>query len=330
MLPAMRTLPAARLGDGLVVSAQGLGCHSYKPFDDDDVIAAIRRAIDLGVTLVDTADVYLGHRGEELVARAIGPRPDGVVVATKFGLILEPERGVDASPAYARAACEASLRRLGVDCIDLYYLHRPDLRVPIEETIGAMSKLVAAGKVRHLGICEASADTIRRAAAVHPLAALQSEWSLFSRDVELRVVPACRELGIGIVPFSPLGRGMLAGAVGRGATFAAGDFRGSVPRFAGENLDRNVTLVEEISEIATRYGATPGQVALAWLRAQGDDVVPIPGTTSLHHLEDNVRSLDLVLDADDLESLEAMRPFGARFGDAGFIERDTPPLTLPS
>ncbi len=326
----MPTLPVAPLGNGLDVSAQGLGCHSYTAFDDDRVVAAIRHAVELGVTLIDTADVYLGHRGEELVARALGSRIGEVVVGTKFGLILGGERGVNGTPAYARASCEGSLRRLGVDCIELYYLHRPDANVPIEDTVGAMAELVAAGKVRHLGICEASAATIRRAAAVHPLTAVQSEWSLFSRDIERSVLPTCRELGIGVVPFSPLGRGMLAGAVRRGATFGDGDYRRNVPRFAGDNLHRNVALVEEIAGIADRYGRTPGQIALAWLHAQGNDVVPIPGTTSLHHLEDNVGALAVELDAADLARLDAIQPFGDRSGDPSFLERDTPPVTSPS
>ena len=325
------TLPSRTLGrEGLTTSAQGLGCMSmtdfaYGPADEAEALATLDRALDLGVTFLDTADIYGLTENEKLVGRAIAGRRDEVVLATKFGNVFrDGERGVDGSPAYVPQACDASLQRLGVDHIDLYYLHRPDTSVPIEDSVGAMAELVTAGKVRHLGLSEASADTIRRAVAVHPIAALQSEWSVFSRDIEARVLPTCRELGIGIVPFSPLGRGLLTGTVTNVEELADNDFRRSNPRFAEGNLEHNLRLVEVVREIAAARGCTPGQVALAWLHAQGDDVVPIPGTKRRRYLEENVGALDVQLTTDDLTRLEGLQPAGDRHFDMGFVERDTP------
>ena len=326
------TLPTRTLGtDGPEVSAQGLGCMSmtdfaYGPADEDEAVATLHRALDLGVTFLDTADVYGLTENERLVGRTIADRRDEVVLATKFGNVFrDGQRGVDGSPAYVAEACDASLDRLGVDHIDLYYLHRPDLTVPIEDTVGAMAELVTAGKVLHLGLSEASADTVRRGAAVHPIAALQSEWSLFTRGLEADVVPTCRELGIGLVPFSPLGRGMLTGSVTDRAAFADNDFRRTNPRFDEGNFQHNLALVDVVKEVAAAHGCTPGQVALAWLNAQGDDVVPIPGTKRRSYLEDNVGALAVTLTADDLERLGALEPAGDRAVDMTFVNRDTPP-----
>ncbi len=324
-------LPTRTLGrQGLTTSAQGLGCMSmtdfaYGPADETEALATIARALDLGVTFLDTADIYGLTENEKLVGRAIADRRDEVVLATKFGNVFrDGQRGVDGSPAYVPQACDASLERLGVDHIDLYYLHRPDTSVPIEDSVGAMAELVTAGKVRHLGLSEASADTIRRAAAVAPIAALQSEWSLFSRDIESEVLGTCRELGIGIVPFSPLGRGLLTGTVTSLDELADNDFRRSNPRFADGNLEHNLRLVETVRDIAAARGCTPGQVALAWLHAQGDDVVPIPGTKRRRYLEENVGALDVTLAPDDLARLGGLEPAGDRHFDMGFVERDTP------
>ena len=326
------TLPTRTLGtDGPEVSAQGLGCMSmtdfaYGPADEDEAVATLHRALDLGVTFLDTADVYGLTENERLVGRTIADRRDEVVLATKFGNVFrDGQRGVDGSPAYVAEACDASLDRLGVDHIDLYYLHRPDLTVPIEDTVGAMAELVTAGKVLHLGLSEASADTVRRGAAVHPIAALQSEWSLFTRGLEDDVVPACRELGIGLVPFSPLGRGMLTGSVTDRAALADNDFRRTNPRFDEGNFQHNLALVDVVKEVAAAHGCTPGQVALAWLNARGDDVVPIPGTKRRSYLEDNVGALAVTLTADDLERLGALEPAGDRAVDMTFVNRDTPP-----
>jgi aryl-alcohol dehydrogenase-like predicted oxidoreductase len=328
------TLPARALGrTGPTVSAQGLGCmgmsFAYGTPDAAEAEATLARALDLGITFLDTADMYgLGHN-EELVGKAIASRRDEVVIATKFGIHPDPDapggRGVRGDAAYVRQACDNSLTRLGVDHIDLYYQHRPDVRVPIEETVGAMAELVEAGKVLHLGLSEASADTVRRAAAVHPIAALQSEWSLFSRDIEAEVIPACRELGIGLVPYSPLGRGLLTGAVASLDQLEDNDFRRSVPRFQGDNLDRNLALVAVVRDVAEAHGATPGQVALAWLSAQGDDVVPIPGTKRRTYLEENVGSLDLELTPDDLDRLGGLTAAGERYSQANWTNLDTPP-----
>ncbi len=324
-------LPARKLGP-LRVSALGLGCmgmsFAYGKPDRAEALATLNRALDLGVTFLDTADIYGGGDNERLLAEVLRERRDEVVLATKFGILLGengyPTGEVDGSPAYVRTACDASLRRLGVDHIDLYYVHRPDPRVPIEETVGAMAELVTAGKVGHLGLSEASAATVRRAAAVHPIAAVQSEWSVFSRDIENTVLPAARELGIGVVPYSPLGRGLLTGAVTDGTAFAADDFRRTLPRFQGENLDRNVAAVAAVREIAAAHDATPGQVALAWLLGAGDDVVPIPGTKRVRYLQENLGALDVVLTEEERGRLDALRPEGDRYRDMGWVERDTP------
>ena len=307
------TLPTRQLGDGLTVSAQGLGCmgmsQAYGPADRDESIATIHRALDLGVTFLDTADVYgLGHN-EELVGQAIRDRRDEVVLATKFSIVREGgEQRIDGRPDYVRQACDASLRRLGIDHIDLYYQHRVDSTVPIEETVGAMAGLVTAGKVRHLGLSEASAATIERAVAVHPIAALQSEWSLWTRDLEEEVVAAARKHGVGLVPFSPLGRGFLTGAIRSPEDFGDDDFRKHNPRFQGENFQTNLRLVDEVTAIAADKGCSPGQLALAWVMAQGDDVVPIPGTKRRSYLEDNVAAASVTLDRADLDRLDAITP----------------------
>jgi aryl-alcohol dehydrogenase-like predicted oxidoreductase len=327
------TLPTHALGrTGPTVSAQGLGCmgmsFAYGTPDRAEAEATIARALDLGVTFFDTADMYGFGDNEELVGKALATHRDEVVLATKFGIHLDPDapggRGVRGDADYVRQACDASLGRLGVDHIDLYYQHRPDTRVPIEETVGAMAGLVAAGKVRHLGLSEASADTIRRAAAVHPIAALQSEWSLFSRDIEAEVVPACREAGVGLVPYSPLGRGMLTGAVRSVDQLQGDDFRRTLPRFQGDNLDRNLALVAVVGEVADAHGATPGQVALAWLAAQGDDVVPIPGTKRRRYLEENVAAANVTLTDDDLARLGGLEAAGDRNTMPNWTNVDTP------
>jgi aryl-alcohol dehydrogenase-like predicted oxidoreductase len=301
---------------------------AYGAPDADESVATIARALELGVTFFDTADMYGFGHNEELVGKALAPHRDEVVLATKFGIYLNPDdpsgRGVRGDAEYVRQACDASLGRLGTDHIDLYYQHRPDVTVPIEETVGAMAELVEAGKVRHLGLSEASADTIRRAAAVHPIAALQSEWSIFSRDIEDEIVPACREHGVGLVPYSPLGRGLLTGTVGSLDQLSDDDFRRSVPRFQGDNLDHNLALVAVVREIAEAHGVTPGQVALAWLAAQGDDVVPIPGTKRRTYLEENVGAADVTLTPDDLARLDDLRPAGTRSAQTNWTNLDTP------
>ncbi len=321
--------PQRTLGP-LGVSALGLGCmgmsQSYGPADPAEANATIHRALDLGITFLDTADVYGGGANEELVGAAIAGRRDEVVLATKFGILTDPvtsrPAGVDGSPRRVRTCLEDSLRRLGVDHVDLYYLHRPDPNVPIEDSVGAMAELVAAGKVRELGLSEASADTIRRAVAVHPIAALQSEWSVFSRDVERDVVAVARDLGVGLVPFSPLGRGQLTGST---PELTENDMRRDLPRWQAENLAANTALVDRIRAVGAAHGATGAQVALAWLLAQGDDVVPIPGTKRLRYLEDNAGALDLSLTAADMAELDSLRPSGERWPDPSWIERSTPP-----
>lgn len=327
------TLPSRTLGaTGLTVSAQGLGCMSmtdfaYGPADEDEALATLHRAIELGVTFLDTADIYGLTENERLVGRAIAGRRDEIVLATKFANRIGPNGAyVDGSPAWAREACDASLERLGVDHIDLYYLHRPDTTVPIEESVGAMAEMVEAGKVRYLGLSEASVDTIRRAAATTTITALQSEWSLFTRGLEAEIVPTCRELGIGIVPFSPLGRGILAGALTSTETLAENDFRRRNPRFSDDHFEQNLAAVEVVREVADAHGCTPAQVALAWLYAQGDDIVPIPGTKRRAYLEQNVGALDVRLTEADLARLGEIRASGERTHDPGFVERDTPPL----
>jgi aryl-alcohol dehydrogenase-like predicted oxidoreductase len=301
----------------------------YGTGDEATGIATIHRALDLGVTFLDTADMYGPFTNEQLVGKAIAGRRDEVQLATKFGNERNPDGswiGINGSPDYVRSACDASLQRLGVDHIDLYYQHRVDTTVPIEETVGAMKELVEAGKVRHLGLSEAAAETIRRAHAVHPITALQSEWSLFTRDLEDDVVPTVRELGIGLVPYSPLGRGMLTGAV-TADTLEAGDSRatGRFPRFEGEALDANLRLVVKVRELAEAKGCTPGQLALAWVLAQGEDVAPIPGTKRIPYLEENVAAADVVLGDDDLAALEQAVPrdavVGDRYGDMSTVVR---------
>jgi aryl-alcohol dehydrogenase-like predicted oxidoreductase len=281
--------------------------QSYGAGDEAGSIATIHRALDLGVTLLDTADVYGAGANEELVGRAIRGRRDEVVLATKFGL-GDPDRRPRGDAAYVEQALDASLRRLGVDHVDLYYQHRVDPDVPIEETVGAMAELVAAGKVRHLGLSEASAATIRRAHAVHPISALQSEWSLWTRDIEAEIAPTCRELGIGIVPFSPLGRGFLTGRVTSVADLAEDDMRRGLPRFAEENFARNTAIVDALRALAAERGVTAGQLALAWLHHQGEHVVPIPGTKRVRYLEENAAAADLELSAEELRAIEDAAP----------------------
>ncbi|HZT53936.1 MAG TPA: aldo/keto reductase [Gaiellaceae bacterium] len=316
---------------GLEVSALGLGCMGmsefYGPADEAEAMATIHRALELGVTFLDTADMYGLGANEELVGRAIRGRRDEVVLATKFGNVRHADgsREVRGDPAYVRQACDASLRRLGVEHVDLYYQHRVDRRVPIEETVGAMAELVAAGKVRYLGLSEASPETIRRAHAVHPISALQSEYSLWTRDPELGPLPVCRELGIGFVAYSPLGRGFLTGRIRSPEDLLEDDFRRHNPRFQGANLRRNLDLLRAVEEIAGARGCTPAQVALAWVLGRGPDVVPIPGTKRRRYLEENVRALELRLGDDELARLEEAFPPGAaageRYPDMSTIDR---------
>ncbi|SEQ73657.1 Predicted oxidoreductase [Lentzea albida] len=304
----------------LEVGPQGLGCMGMSEFygagDEQESIAVIHRALDLGVTLIDTADMYGPHVNEELVGRALAGRSD-YVLATKFGIDRSPDggRAIRGDRAYVRSAVEGSLKRLGVDTIDLYYLHRVPADTPIEETVGAMSELVTEGKVRHLGLSEAGADTLRRAHAVHPITALQSEWSLWSRDIEAEIVPTARELGIGVVPYSPLGRGVLTGRFASSADFSENDFRTTNPRFSGANLDANLRMVAELKALAADRGVTAGQLALAWVQHRGQDVVPIPGTKRIKYLEENVAAASLELSADDLAAIEAAVPASAVAGD---------------
>ena len=309
-----------KLGE-LTVGAQGLGCmgmsQAYGVRDnDEESIATIHRALDLGVTLLDTANVYGAGVNEELVGRAIADRRDRVVLATKFGIVWGEggAMGARGDADYVTRSCDESLRRLGVDHIDLYYQHRVDPNVPIEETWGALADLVTAGKVRYLGISEASAATIRSAHAVHPVTALQSEWSLWTRGIEAEVAPVCRELGIGIVPFSPLGRGFLTGAITSTTDLPADDMRRSLPRFADGNIDRNLAVVAELRAMAEEKGVTAGQLALAWVQTRGEDVVPIPGTKRRTYLEQNAAATDIELSAADLARIEAVAPAEAFAG----------------
>jgi aryl-alcohol dehydrogenase-like predicted oxidoreductase len=311
------------LGQGLVVSAEGLGCMGMSEFygshDDDQSMATIRRALDIGVTLIDTADMYGPFTNERLVGRAIADRRDDVVVATKFGNERREDGsrlGINGRPEYVLAACDASLDRLGVDHIDLYYQHRVDRTVPVEETWGAMKELVTAGKVRHLGISEAAPETIRLAHAVHPVTAVQTEWSLWTRDPETNgVLDTVRELGIGFVPYSPLGRGFLSGTIASIDALDKDDFRRKNPRFQGYNFFKNMELVKKLAAIAKAKGITPGQLALAWVLAKGDDVVPIPGTRRIAYLEENVAAVDIELTADEIALIDVAAPPGFAVGD---------------
>ncbi|HXE43778.1 MAG TPA: aldo/keto reductase [Conexibacter sp.] len=309
-------------GQGLEVSQMGLGCMGMSEFygetDEGEAIATIHRALELGVTLLDTADMYGPFANERLVGRAIAGRREQVVLATKFGNARGESGeflGIRGDAQYVREACDASLQRLGVETIDLYYQHRVDRNVPIEETVGAMAELVAAGKVRYLGLSEAAPETIRRAHAVHPISALQTEYSLWTRDVERKILPTVRELGIGFVAYSPLGRGFLSGRWSSPQEIPDGDFRKHNPRFQGENFARNMALVERVRELAERKGATPAQLALAWVMARGEDVVPIPGTKRVRYLEENVAACDVGLTDEDLRALDEAIPVGAAAGE---------------
>jgi aryl-alcohol dehydrogenase-like predicted oxidoreductase len=310
------------LGSSLVVSSLGLGCMGMSEFygegDPDESTRVIHRAIDLGCTFLDTADMCGPFTNEQLVGRAIAGRRDRVVLATKFGNERRQDGtrvGVNGSPEYVHAACDASLQRLGVDHIDLYYQHRVDTTVPIEETVGAMAELVQSGKVRFLGLSEAAPETIRRAAAVHPIAALQTEYSLWSRDPEDGILQTVAELGIGFVAYSPLGRGFLTGQIRSLDDLEPGDFRRMNPRFTGDNFQRNLDVVDRVRELAREKGCTPGQLALAWLLAQRDDIVPIPGTKRVSYLEENVAAVDVTLNADDLARIDEVSPKGFAAGD---------------
>lgn len=313
-----------RLGNqGLIVSEMGLGCMGmsefYGPGDERESLATIDRALELGINFFDTADVYGPFKNEELLGRAFRGRRDRVIIATKFAIVRSTTdvnaRSISGKPEYVRSACDASLKRLGIDTIDLYYQHRVDPQTPIEETVGAMAGLVQAGKVRYLGLSEAGPKTIRRAHAVHPITALQTEYSLWSRDPEDEILPTVRELGIGFVPYSPLGRGFLTGQIKRFEDLAPDDFRRHSPRFQGENFSRNMELVRRVEELARAKGCTPSQLALAWVLAQGEDLVPIPGTKRVKYLEENVAATKVHLTPEDLKKIDEIAPKGAAIGD---------------
>ncbi len=325
-MSATTPMPRRKLGNGgPSVSAIGLGCmgmsDAYGPADEATSIETIHRALDLGINFLDTADVYGPQKNERLVGRAIRDRRDRVVLATKFGNVRSQDGawvGVNGKPEYVRQACDASLQRLGVDVIDLYYQHRVDPRTPIEDTVGAMADLVRAGKVRHLGLSEAAAQTLRRAQAVHPIAALQTEYSLWTRDPEQAILPTCRELGIAFVAYSPLGRGFLTGRFQSADDLPAGDWRRNSPRFQGENFERNLEIVRRVEDLAERKGCTPAQLALAWLLARGEDVVPIPGSTRSERVAENAAAVQITLSQEELDSLDAVGAMvsGSRYGEA--------------